>query len=294
MCRIDFVIESEHGAWSDAFQLEAFADADQEAEVVGNGFRRTRDGGDFFVFGGFFEAFMERKTVDDGDFVGASGGDGDCLAVGRAGDVPRIGGTEFDIVDQHGVDEFRRCGVDDGEGVGGHPTAFKLRRGKLIAGETVDGVDEFAVWRCGRFTSDGAAVWKFDFGQRLQIRQREWEDGHGDEIAVGGADRHVADDEQLGAIVADGDTMRFAARLNGFDDFGGFDVDRRNRVAETVSDVGDAVADGHGRRRMANGDRLDFAVGRVDEAQLAVGFAAGGQKPFAVIDDGEGAWLEIQ
>ena len=69
----------------------------------------------------------------------------------------------------------------------------------------------------------------------------------------------------------------------------GFDANASRDLAP-----GDIVGDGHGRRRVADGDCLDLAVGRVDEAQLPIGFAAGGQKPLAVIDDGESARLEIQ
>ncbi len=139
---------------------------------------------------------MQGRAVDDADFVGAGVGGAEVFAVLGTGDGPRVGGSQIDVVEQDGVEEFFVGQADDAEGVGVHPAAFDLGGGKLVAAKGVGGVGELAVGGKADAAQGGGAVGQGDGGDDLLGGGVDEADVGGDVAAVGAAAGQVVGDGQ--------------------------------------------------------------------------------------------------
>lgn len=126
-----------------AFELHPLADPGEERKVV----VRIEVCGTFDRCGFGLYFLRQGGQIDQADFVVPGRGDHQRFPVVGKADRPWVGEALIDFIEQHRVFQSLAGDINDAEGVGGDPTAFKLRGGNEKARHQVGGENRFTVGR---------------------------------------------------------------------------------------------------------------------------------------------------
>ena len=195
----------------------------------------------------------------------------DRLVIRCHSDAPRIGGTQVNIIQKHGVDVSTRHTIEDRKSGRIHPTTLQLRRGELITCLRMGHIDVQPIRRSGNATHARRTIRQ---GQvRLHLEGLGINHRHLCRHRLNGFGRivrqHVNHKEEL-AILTQGATMRFAKALSRLHQLERLGIVLLNIGIKTVTEIDPTAIRRHNRRHRTVTRHHRFAIFTEETAFIAI------------------------